>query len=192
MALPPVGWYDYWTGSRIDGSSGRKGIDNAPITQPEVHIHRTLETLPVFVRAGAILPQQPLIQSTEEKPQGPLTLRVYPPLAGGGDCSGSLYLDDGVSFDFKKGDFLRQQFTCRLSAQGVIVTVAPREGSFEPWWKLLSIEVYGATKPATGATVSALNGPAGSKVSTAFDAEHHRITALVDDDAKGLELQLTY
>ena len=72
------------------------------------------------------------------------------------------------------------------------MTLAPREGSFEPWWKLLSIEVYGATKPATGATVSALNGPAGSKVSTAFDAEHHRITALVDDDAKGLELELTY
>jgi hypothetical protein len=37
-----------------------------------------------------------------------------------------------------------------------------------------------------------LNGPSGNKVSTAFDAEHHRITALVDDDPKGLELQLTY
>ena len=192
VALPQVGWYEYWAGSRIEGSSGRKAIDNTPVTQPEVHIHRTLETLPVFVRAGAIIPQQPLVQSTEEKPQGPLTLRVYPPLAGGGDCSGSLYLDDGISFDFKKGDFLRTQFTCRLSAQGVIVTVAPREGSFEPWWKLLSVEVYGATKPASGATVSPLNGTAGSKVSTAFDAEHHRITALVDDDPKGLQLQLAY
>ena len=192
VALPPVGWYDYWTGSRIDGGSGRKGIDNAPIAQPEVHIHRTLETLPVFVRAGAIVPQQPLVQSTDEKPQGPLTLRVYPPLASGSDCSGSLYLDDGASFDFKKGDFLRQRFTCRTTAQGLIVTAAPREGSFEPWWKLLSIEVYGATKPASGATIAILNGPSGSKVSTAFDAEHHRITALVDDDPKGLELQLTY
>ena len=192
VALPQVGWYEYWAGSRIEGSSGRKAIDNTPVTQPEVHIHRTLETLPVFVRAGAIIPQQPLVQSTEEKPQGPLTLRVYPPLAGGGDCSGSLYLDDGISFDFKKGDFLRTQFTCRLSAQGVIVTVAPREGSFEPWWKLLSVEVYGATKPASGATVSPLNGTAGSRVSTAFDAEHHRITALVDDDPKGLQLQLAY
>ncbi len=72
------------------------------------------------------------------------------------------------------------------------MTIAPRQGSFEPWWKLLSIEVYGATKPATGATVSALTGSAASKVTPAFDAEHHRITALVDDDAKGLELQLTY
>jgi alpha-glucosidase len=192
VALPPVGWYEYWTGSRIEGSSGRKAIDNTQIAQPEAHIHRTLETLPVFVRAGAIVPQQPLVQSTEEKPQGPLTLRVYPPVVGGRDCSGSLYLDDGVSFDFKKGEFLRQKFTCRLSAQGVIVTVAPREGSFEPWWKLLSIEIYGATKPAAGATVSGLNASGSNKVSTAFDAEHHRITALVDDDTKGLELKLTY
>ena len=70
VALPPSSWYDYWTGSRIDPSSGRKGIDNAAIAQPEVHIHRTLETLPVFVRAGSIVPEQPLVQSTDEKPVG--------------------------------------------------------------------------------------------------------------------------
>jgi len=192
VALPPVGWFDFWTGSRIDGSSGRKGIDNAPVAQPEVHIHRTLDTLPVFVKAGAIVPEQPLVQSTDEKPQGPLTLKVYPPTALGSGCTGSLYLDDGLSFDFKKGDSLRVLFTCRLTAQGLIVTVAPREGSFEPWWQLLSIEVYGATKPAASAIVSALNGSNAGPLSTGFDAEHHRITALVPDDAKGLELQLTY
>jgi alpha-glucosidase len=192
VALPPVGWYDYWTGSRIEGSSGRKGIDNAPIAQPELHIHRTLDTLPVFVRAGAIVPEQPLVQSTDEKPQGPLTLRVYPPTASGTDCGGSLYLDDGVSYEFKKGDFLRAQFTCRLSPQGLIVTVAPREGTYAPWWKLMSIEVYGAGKPATSASVSALNGVGATQVSAGYDAEHHRITALVNDDGKGLELQLAY
>ena len=81
VALPPTGWYDYWTGSRVSGSSGRKAIDNELVSQSEVHIRRTLDTLPVFARAGAIVPQQPLIQSTDEKPQGPLTLRVYPPVA---------------------------------------------------------------------------------------------------------------
>ena len=130
VALPPSSWYDYWTGSRIDPTSGRKGIDNAAIAQPEVHIHRTLETLPVFVRAGSIVPEQPLVQSTDEKPEGPLTLRVYPPTTLGAECEGSLYLDDGVSYDFKKGDYLRVQFACRLSAQGLIVTVAPRQGHF--------------------------------------------------------------
>jgi alpha-glucosidase len=192
VAMPPGGWYEYWSGSRVDGTFGRKAIDNTTITQPEVHIHRTLDTVPVFARAGAIIPEQPLVQSTDEKPLGPLTLRVYPPTAVGRGCEGSVYLDDGVSFDFKKGEFLRTQVTCRLMPQGLIVTVAPRKGSFAPWWKLLSIEVYGATKPATGATVKALNGSSAAQVSTVFDTEHHRITALVSDDEKGLELQLAY
>ena len=192
VALPPTGWYDYWTGSRVSGSSGRKGIDNAPVAQAEIKIHRTLDTLPVFVRAGAIIPQQPLVQSTDEKPEGPLTLRVYPPSATGAECSGNLYLDDGLSYDFKKGEYLRDLFTCRLTAQGLIVTVAPRQGSFAPWWNLLSIEVYGAAKPVASATVTALNTTAANPISAGYDAEHHRITALVNDDGKGLELQLTY
>jgi alpha-glucosidase len=191
VALPPSSWYDYWTGSRIDPTSGRKGIDNAAIAQPEVHIHRSLETLPVFVRAGSIVPEQPLVQSTDEKPVGPLTLRVYPPTTLGADCEGSLYLDDGVSYDFKQGDYLREQFACRLSAQGLIVTVAPHTGDFQPWWKLLSIEVYGATKPYSGATVTALDRPGAAPISTSFDAEHHRVTALAPDNPKGLQLQLT-
>ena len=50
--------------------TGRKAIDNTAVVQPEVRIHRTLDTLPVFVRAGAIVPEQPLVQSTDEKPEG--------------------------------------------------------------------------------------------------------------------------
>ncbi len=190
VALPPSSWYDYWTGSRIDPVAGRKGIDNAAIAQPEVHIHRTLETLPVFVRAGAIIPQQPLVQSTDEVPQGPLTLRVYPPTTYGAGCSGSLYLDDGTSYDFKNGAFLREQFSCRLSPQGLIVTVAPHEGSFAPWWKLLSIEIYGAAKPYANANVTSLGHQGSVPVTANFDAEHHRVSALVSEDPKGFELTL--
>jgi alpha-glucosidase len=189
--LPPVGWYDYWTGARVDGSTGRKAIGNDPATQPEVRIHRSLDTLPVFVRAGAIVPEQPLVQSTDEKPQGPLTLRVYPPSQPGKDCGGSLYLDDGISYAFQQGDFLRVEFTCHSTAQGLTVTVDPHRGTFAPWWKLLTIEVYGATRPATGAS-TAVAGAGASPVSAGFDPEHHRITALIPDDGKGLELQLAY
>jgi alpha-glucosidase len=158
-----------------------------------VKIHRTLDTLPVFARAGSIVPEQPLVQSTDETPQGPLTLRVYPPVGTDKDCYGNLYLDDGVSYDFKKGDSLRVDFACKQTAQGLMVTVSPHKGSFAPWWKLVSIEVYGATKPAVGASTAGLGaGAASSPLSPGFDAEHHRITALVPDDGKGLELRLAY
>lgn len=192
VALPPVGWYDYWSGARVDSSTGRKGIDNAPIAQPEVRIHRTLATLPVFARAGSIVPEQPLVQSTEEKPEGPLTLRVYPPTAVGNDCGGSLYLDDGVSFDFRGGDYLRMGFTCRLTGDGIVVTVDPRKGSFAPWWNEISFEIYGANKPAHGASVSAIDGSGSSQLTPGFDVEHHRITAVVPDNGKGIELRVEY
>ena len=194
VALPAVGWYDYWTGARVDGNANRKAIDNNPVTQPEVHIHRTLDTLPVFVRAGAIVPEQPLVQSTEETPQGPLTVRVYPPAGTNKDCGGSLYLDDGVSYAFAKGDSLRVEFTCQRTVEGLTVTIEPHRGSFAPWWKLVSIEVYGAAKPAAGASAGAPGSAASaaSPISAGFDAEHHRITALLPDDGKGLELRLAY
>jgi alpha-glucosidase len=191
VALPPVGWYDYWTGARVEGTTGRTAVDLTTIAQPEVHVHPSLQTLPVFVRSGSIVPEQPLVQSTEEKPNGPLTLRVYPPTAEGKECFGSLYLDDGVSYAFEKGEFLRVAFTCSRTAQGLKVTVEPRQGSFAPWWKQLSVEVYGASKPASGANVRA-NGASLGPIPTGFDADHHRITAVVSDEGKGLELRLAY
>ena len=192
VALPPVGWYDYWTGARVEGSTGRKAIDNTQVVQPEVRVRNTLETLPVFVRAGAIVPEQPLVQSTDEKPQGPLTLRVYPPTAPGKDCAGSLYLDDGVSYDFRKGDFLRVGFACKLVDHGIDVSIASHQGSFAPWWTQLSIEIYGAGRPAASASTFAAGSSSKATLLPAFDALHHRITAVVPDDGKGLELQLTY
>jgi alpha-glucosidase len=193
LPLPPVGWYDYWTGERMNTNTGRKAIDNSHVAQPELKLHRTLDTLPVFVRAGAIVPEQPLVESTDETPQGPLTLRVYPPVGQDKDCDGSLYLDDGVSYQFQQGDFLRVRFTCKQTPQGWMVTVSPHKGSFPAWWKLISIEVYGATKPVVGASTAALTpGAASSPLSPGFDAEHHRVTAIVPDDGKGLELRLAY
>jgi alpha-glucosidase len=192
ISLPATGWYDYWTGARIEGTGTHKSIDNSVSPPSGVTVHRSLDTLPVYVRAGAIVPQQPLVQSTEQKPEGPLTLRVYPPDGFNQDCSGSIYLDDGVSYAFRKGDFLRLNFTCRITPQGLIVAVTAPTGTFAPWWRLFSVEVYGATKPAAEASYSALDGSGVSPISSSYDQEHHRITALVPDTGKGMELKLAY
>jgi alpha-glucosidase len=197
VALPPVGWYDYWTGALVEGQSGRKAIDNTRVEQAEVTIRRSLDTLPVFVRSGAIIPEQPLVQSTDEKPQGPLTLRVYPPAQpkpgadSGPECAGSLYLDDGSTYAFKNGDLLRVVFTCHPTPRGLAVIVEPHSCAFAPWWKLINIEVYGATSPATGAS-AAIDGAQPAPITPGYDAEHHRITAVVPDDGKGFELQVAY
>ena len=133
VRLPPGDWYDYWTGAHIPVPSG---ID--PSVTGSLRVHPTLETLPVFVQGGSIIPTQPLIQSTGETPNGPLTLRVYP----GHDCQGSLYLDDGKTLAYQRGEFLRLAFTCDAILHGIKLKVK-REGTFKPWWQSLRIEVYG-------------------------------------------------
>ena len=191
VALPPVGWYDYWTGERVTGKAGREKIDNSTATQPELKLKNRME-LPVFARAGAIIPEQPLVESTDIKPVGPLTLEVFPPLNSGEACRGSVYLDDGVSYDFKKGDYLRMRFSCKLTATGVEVTVEPHEGSYAPWWKELAVQVYGATKPAKGASVAALDGIGAKPVKTTFDAKKHWISTVVPDHGQGLRVKVEY
>lgn len=196
VALPPAGWYNYWTGERIaktTGSATSKGAADKSALQPtELHLHRALDVLPVFVRSGSIIPIQPLVESTNERPAGPLTLRVYPPMSAGEDCRGSLYLDDGVSFAYTTGKLLRREFTCQVTPNGIAVRISPEQGSFAPWWKQLSIEIYGATRAAASVRMLPLDDSETVSITSVYDAEHHRITAFAPDLEKGLEVQLTY
>jgi alpha-glucosidase len=122
ICLPGSNWYDYWTGKPV----GAEKVSETP----------KLERLPVFVRPGAIIAKQSLVQSTGETPKGPLQLEVYP----GADCRGEIYLDDGVSIH---GPSLRQQLTCTVTPQGVALHFTPRLGSYRPWWKSIVVTVHG-------------------------------------------------
>ena len=192
VTLPLGAWYDYWTGQRVASDTSRTQVDLTQVKQPEVHIHPSVQTLPVFVRAGSIVPEQPLVQSTDETPQGPLALRVYPPSAITDACSGSVYLDDGITYNFRKGAYTRVNFTCTTEAGGLTVTIQPRQGSFTPWWSTLAVEVYGASKPASAVSSSALDGSAPRTLQPSYDASHHSIAATVPDDGKGLRIHFTY
>jgi alpha-glucosidase (family GH31 glycosyl hydrolase) len=88
--LPHGSWYDFWTREKVEG--GREITRNVD-----------LETTPLYVRAGAVIPMGPVKQYADEKVDGPLTLWVHP----GADGAFSLYEDDGKTFDFRKGEFMR-------------------------------------------------------------------------------------
>ncbi|MDB5694272.1 MAG: alpha-glucosidase [Alphaproteobacteria bacterium] len=138
ICLPAGGWYDLWTGRAVTGGAGTAPFDIVRETP-------RLDRLPVYVRAGTILPSQPLVQSTGEVPKGPLTLDIYP----GEDCGGTIYLDDGHSMAFQRGAYLRQRVTCRLVAPGRLeIELAPSKGSFVPWWHEISVRVHGWAGPA--------------------------------------------
>lgn len=122
ICLPAGGWYDYWTGMPVIG-------DKLTVTP-------SLAKLPVFVRAGTILPRQPLVQSTDETPQGPLEIDVYP---GGRDCAGTLYWDDGTTTN---GASLRQPISCAMGKNGLSIEFGKRVGSYKPWWTEIAITVH--------------------------------------------------
>jgi len=88
--LPAGTWYDFWTKEKIEGAR-------------EINRKVDLETIPLYVRAGAILPMGPVKQYTDEKVEGPMSLYIHP----GADGSFSLYEDDGRTFGFRQGAFTR-------------------------------------------------------------------------------------
>jgi alpha-glucosidase len=123
ICLPGKGWYDYLAGARIPGERLKASAD----------------AVSVFVRPGAIIAKQPLVQSTTETPKGPLELEIYP----GDDCRGELYLDDGVSIH---GPNLRQELTCTVTSRGVALQFGAREGTYRPWWKSIAVTVHGTNQ----------------------------------------------
>jgi alpha-glucosidase len=169
VKLPPGKWYRFWTGDLVENS------------KPEF-VHPTLDTLPVYVREGSIIPMQPLTQSTEEVPQGPLILRVYP----GTDCSGSLYQDDGKTMAYKRGEFLRMQFTCEAAEGSIKLHVGSHEGPYKPWWSQLKVEVHGWNYDTSSVTSRGqLQPQAGVE-----DREHHTLTITIPDDGHGADLEI--
>jgi alpha-glucosidase len=132
VTLPKGDWIDYWTGGGYHG--GQK-----------INIDPPMDTLPVYVRAGTILPEQPVVQNTDETLKGPLDLKIYP----GPNCAGSIYQDDGNTFNYQKGDFLRQTFTCEAASGSLKVHLAAPEGTFHPWFHDLKLTIYSTNKPTT-------------------------------------------
>ncbi len=117
VVLPAADWYDTTTLELVSG--GPRDVEAPPG-----------DSVRVFARAGAIIPEAPVTLSTSQAPNGPLTLTVWP----GARCHGALYVDDGLSMAYRKGDFLRVAYACEKSDDSLRFE-AVATGSFSPWWR---------------------------------------------------------
>ncbi len=126
IKFPPGAWYDFWSSTRYTDKD-------------KIVLRPKLDELPLYVRAGAIVPMQPVIQATNETPSGPLELRVYP----GENCRGSLYQDDGHTYGYEKGEFLRVAYSCQAAAKGIGVSSHVEKNGLKPWWNTTEVKVYG-------------------------------------------------
>jgi alpha-D-xyloside xylohydrolase len=104
-------WFEAETGRRLPG--GREVAATAP-----------RERMPLFVKAGAIVPLGREVQWTGEDPQGPLTVHVF----AGADGAFALYEDQGEDMGYARGEFARIPFAWNDAAR--TLTIGPREGEF--------------------------------------------------------------
>jgi alpha-glucosidase/alpha-D-xyloside xylohydrolase len=107
--LPAGEWYDWWTGEKFDGGRTiQRKVD--------------LATMPIYARAGAILPLDPVRQYADEPVQQPTTLRIY----RGADGRFTLYDDDGSSLDYLTGKASWTSMTWNDAARQLVIQPDPR------------------------------------------------------------------
>ena len=104
-------WYDFWTGQRYQG--GR-----------DVVLTTTLDRVPMFVRAGSILPLGPEMQYVGEKSWSELELRLYP----GADGTFTLYEDEGDNYNYERGQYTTITFAWNDCTRQL--AIGDRKGSY--------------------------------------------------------------
>ncbi len=104
-------WYDYYSGEKIHG--GQAHTREAP-----------LDIIPLYVRAGSILPTGPLQQYATEKPDAPYDITVY----AGADAEFTLYQDDNESYDYERGEYAT--VSLKWDDEKQVLSIGKRQGSF--------------------------------------------------------------
>jgi alpha-glucosidase (family GH31 glycosyl hydrolase) len=128
LYLPHGRWYDFWTRETIEG--GREFTRKVD-----------LETIPIYVRAGAVIPMGPVRQYTDEPIDGPLTLWVHP----GADGSFSLYEDDGRTFDYRRHEFMRVNIAWHNKQRRLSMRLANSSKMLAPMKRNIVVRVAGET-----------------------------------------------
>ena len=135
--LPKGLWYDYWTNKKYEGGT-------------MIRAEATLETVPMFVRGGAIIPMGPEMKYIGEKAVDPITFAIYPDERG--SAATIVYEDDGLTPAYERGVFRRTTVNVRLTTHGYVVNVNAPEGTYNPGTRKFTFVVK--REPATQVTLN--------------------------------------
>jgi alpha-glucosidase len=128
--LPAGVWYDFWTDERLSGPA-------------RVEVEAPLERLPLFVRAGSVVPMVPPMQYVGERPVDRLTLHVYP-----GDGESQLYEDDGRTWAFRDGEYRLNRFVLSTNGSPLSRLDLRRqvEGRYKPEYQDFGVVIHGVDR----------------------------------------------
>jgi len=174
--LPKGTWIDYWTGKRSIGPAMIRA--DAP-----------LETVPMYVRAGAIIPMAPEMKYVGEKRVDPLTFVVYPDETG--HASTALYEDDGVTPAYKRGVFRRTRLASSRSRDGFQIDISAPEGSYNSGTRAIVFVVKSA---ATAKQVlldgKALSAAGANEIKPGWHNSADGVSVRIADDGRAHQIQI--
>lgn len=130
--FPSGDWIDFWTGDRILGRQWESFLT-------------PLDIMPIFIRKGAIIPQQKSVQYIAEIPSDTITLLVYPSK----ESSYNLYEDDGISTDYAKGIYALTKIKSSLCGSVWQMKIYPSKGNYTAEPHHYQVAVYIDKKPTT-------------------------------------------
>jgi alpha-glucosidase len=125
--LPQGEWIEWPTGKHIIG----------PTTTDRSF---SIDQIPIYLKAGAIVPMQPKMSYTGEKPVDPLIVNLWP-LNPGSTSSYSVYEDSGIAEEYQRGVFARTPIKAAQTGDTLRVEIGPVEGSYEGMLKSRSYEL---------------------------------------------------
>ncbi len=161
--LPSGTWHDFWTDELLTGPA-------------RVEAAAPLERLPLYVRAGSVVPMAPPVQHVGERPAERLTLHVYP-----GQGESVLYEDDGQTWAFQDGDCQITRFT--LATEGTppsrLDIRRQVEGGYASACRRFEIIVHGVSRRPSAITLNGVRLDAGQVEQWAADGEENGIRGAV-------------
>jgi alpha-glucosidase len=131
--LPEGRWIDYWTGETHEGPK------DLPARYPEDRGG------PLFLKAGAIVPEWPEMEYVGQKAVHTVGLRIHPH----GTSRFTMYEDDGVSYAYQEGRVASTEIVCKAGEEAIRITVGARQGEYDgmPEVRCFDLSVFVATAP---------------------------------------------
>ena len=115
-------WYDFWSGASLKGGQ-------------EIEVEAPLDRIPLFIRAGSIIPLGPEIEYADQKPAGPIELRIF----RGADGKFDLYEDEGDTYNYEKG--AHALIPLRWSEADKTLMIGDREGQYAGMLKEVALNI---------------------------------------------------
>jgi len=176
--LPKGEWIEWPTGKHF---SGPVAIDRS----------FSIDQTPVYLKSGAIIPTQPPMLYTGEKPVDPLIVNVWP-LAPGSTSTYSLYEDSGVATEYQRGVFARTPIKATQTGEALRVEIGPVEGSYPGMLKTRGYKLQlPADWPPSAVTVNGVEvKQAGPNGKGGWSFEGHTLTTIIPVSAQSVSARV--